>query len=75
MKMGTKTYAEDSFFVKKKLRQIKDDGTTSSRYGLRVTGYRNYNCKTGLFQECTKEAAERITTLDLLEANMNSFFF
>lgn len=63
------------FLLKKKLRQIKDDGTTSSRYGLRITGYRTYNVKSGQFIECTKEAAERITTLDLLESNMNAFFY
>jgi len=61
--------------LKKKLRQMKDDGTTSSRYGLRITGYRTYNIKTSQFQECTKEAAERITSLDLFETNMHSFFF
>jgi len=75
IKMGTKTYAEDTNPFKKKLRQMKDDGTTSSRYGLRITGYRTYNIKTSQFQECTKEAAERITSLDLFETNIHTFFF
>jgi len=53
---------------------MKDDGTTSSRHGLRITGYRTYNAKTSQFMECTKEAAEKITSLDSLEFNMNLFF-
>jgi len=74
LKMGTKTYAEDTNPIKKKLRQFKDDGTTSSKFGLRVTGYRTYNAKTGNFIECTKELAEKITSIDSLSKHLQTFF-
>jgi len=74
IKMGNRTYAEDSNLVKKKIRQIKDSDTTSSRYGLRITGYRSFILKTGQFIECSKEAAEKITSLELFEKTLLQFF-
>jgi len=74
IKMGTKTYAENSNLVKKKFRQLKDYESTSSRYGLRITGFRTFSNKTGHYVELSKESAEKITTLETLDKHIQLFF-
>uniref|UniRef100_A0A6B2LEB9 Kinase n=1 Tax=Arcella intermedia TaxID=1963864 RepID=A0A6B2LEB9_9EUKA len=75
IKMGTKTYAEDTNMFKKKIRQLKDDGTTSSRYGLRITGFRTFNMASNQFFEFGKEAAERISNIESMEQKIKDFYF
>jgi len=74
IKMGTRTYAEDSNLLKKKIRQMKDLDTTSARYGIRITGYRTFNSHNDQIFELTKECAEKVTTIEMLERHLEIFF-
>jgi 1D-myo-inositol-tetrakisphosphate 5-kinase/inositol-polyphosphate multikinase len=50
IKMGTQTWTDDAFYLKKLQLQNKDQNTTSASLGFRITGMRVRSCLIMMFE-------------------------
>ncbi len=68
LKMGTQTWTEDAFYLKRLQLESRDSSTTTSKLGFRITGLRVYRKDKSAFDVRDKDSCGQVT-----EASAESF--
>jgi hypothetical protein len=61
LKMGTQTWTDDAFYLKRLQLESRDSATTTSKLGFRVTGFRVYRKDKLSFDVREKDACAQVT--------------
>lgn len=74
LKMGTQTWTDDAFYLKRLQLESRDTSTTSAKLGFRITGLRVYRKDKNSFDTRDKETCSQQTEATC-EAFLQEFFF